>query len=358
MFGYFSQRSEFAYRVGKGISSTEEVSGCRQAQKKYPDAEKVLNDLLELDPKNLQARTELAKVYQAQKEYQKAEKVLNDLLELDPKNLQARTELARVYQAQKKYLDAEKVIEESLKIDNKQLHPRTELAKVYQAQKKYLDAEKVIEESLKIDNKQLHPRTELAKVYQAQKLELDPKNLQARTELAKVYQAQKEYQKAEKVLNDLLELEPESIHAHNELARIYIKLSLLRRAKDVILTYIRTNQCQFDRVDDYLILTYLNACSKMGRYTEGVEFVDKLGCHLFSSQVAEEYGRLLRSYDLTSAVTFFEKASEKFNRSGRLLSEVAVCFKLAGRLDAKDFLEKAIRLDPYKARCNSSFSFQ
>jgi len=86
----------------------------------------------------------------------------------------------------------------------------------------------------------------------------------------------------------------------------------------------------------------------MGQYQEGVEFVDELGCHLVSPQLAEEYGRLLRSYDLCSAVTFFEKASEKFNHSGRLLSEVAVCFKLAGRSEAKDFLKKAIRLNPYK----------
>jgi len=157
------------------------------------------------------------------------------------------------------------------------------------------------------------------------------------------------------VLNDLLKLDPQDLYAHNGLARIYIKLSLLRHAKEVISTYIRTNQRQFGSMEEYLILTYLNACSKMGRYPEGVEFVDKLGCHLFSPQVAEEYGRLLRSYDLTSAVTFFEKASGKFNRSGRLLSEVAVCFKLAGRHDAKDFLEKAIRLNPYKEEKYRSF---
>jgi tetratricopeptide (TPR) repeat protein len=132
------------------------------------------------------------------------------------------------------------------------------------------------------------------------------------------------------------------------LSRIYITLGLFRRAKEVILTYIRANQCHFDEVDDYLVLTYLNSCSQMGRYQEGVDFVDKLGCHLVSPQLAEEYGRLLRSYDLANAVTFFKKASEKFNRSGRLLSEVAVCFKLAGRPDAKDFLEKAIRLNPHK----------
>ncbi|MBA7503345.1 Beta-barrel assembly-enhancing protease [subsurface metagenome] len=191
---------------------------------------------------------------------------------------------------------------------------------------KYPEAEKVLNELLK----------------------LEPEDLHARTELARVYQAQEKYPEAEKVLNDLLKLDPNSLQARNELARVYIAIGLFRHAKEIILTYVRTNQCQFDKVDEYLILTYLNACFQMGRYQEGVEFVDELGCRLFSPQLAEEYGRLLRSYDLTSAVTFFEKASEKFNRSGRLLSEVAVCFKLARRPDAKDFLEKAIRLNPYK----------
>ena len=265
--------------------------------------------------------------------FPKAEKVLNDLLKLDPKNLQARTELARVYQAQKRYPEAEKVLKESLEIDKKQLHPRTELARVYQAQGKYPEAEKVLNDLL----------------------ELDPKNLHAHNELARVYQAQGKYPEAEKVLNDLLELDPKNLHAHNELARIYIKLSLFRRAKKVILTYIRTSQCPLDQVDKYLILTYLNACSQMGRYREGVEFVDKLGCHLVSPQLAEEYGRLLRSHNLVSAVTFFEKTSQKFNRSDRLLSEVAVCFKLAGRPDAKDFLDKAIRLNPWKEEKYRSF---
>jgi len=262
-----------------------------------------------------------------------AKNIFKSVTDTYPNFLPAINELAKVYQAQEKYPEAEKVLNDLLKLDPQDLHARTELTKVYQAQEKYPEAEKVLNDLLK----------------------LDPKSLYARTELAKVYQAQEKYPEAEKVLNDLLKLDPKSLYAHNELARIYITLSLFRRAKEVILTYIRTDQCQFDKGDEYLILTYLNACSKMERYQEGTEFVDKLGCHLVSPQLAEEYGRLLRSYDPSSAVTFFEKASEKFNRSGRLLSEVAVCFKLAGRPDAKDFLEKAIRLNPYKEGKYRSF---
>ena len=379
----------------ENLQARTELARVYQAQGRYPEAEKVLNDLLKLEPKSLQARTELARVYQAQgrypeaervlkeclnifpndldsrtelarvyyiqKEYDKAIKYLKEYLELDPKGLHPRTELARVYQAQKRYPEAEKVLNECLVISPNDLYARTELARVYQAQKRYPEAEKVLNDLLKLDSEDLHhARTELARVYQAQErypeaekvlnecLGISPNDLYARTELARVYQAQGRYPEAEKVLNDLLKLDFEDLHARNELARIYITLGLPRRAKELILTYIRANQCRLDKVNDYLILTYLNSCSQMRRYQEGVEYVEKLDYHLFSPQLAEEYGRLLRSYDLANAVTFFKKASEKFNRSGRLLSEVAVCFKLAGRPDAKEFLEKAIRLNPYK----------
>ena len=85
-------------------------------------------------------RTELAKVYQAQKRYHEAENVLNELIGLEPQSLQARTELAKVYQAQKRYGEAEERLKEYLKLDPRGLQPRTELAKVYQAQKRYDEA--------------------------------------------------------------------------------------------------------------------------------------------------------------------------------------------------------------------------
>ena len=52
-------------------------------------------ELLQLDPRKIQARTELAKIYQVQRKYDEAERVLMELLQLDPRNLQARTELAK-----------------------------------------------------------------------------------------------------------------------------------------------------------------------------------------------------------------------------------------------------------------------
>ena len=255
-----------------------------------------------------------------------AKNIFKSVMDSYPTFLPAILETAKMEFLLGKFPEAEKVLNDLLKLEPNSIHARIELARVYQAKGRYPEAEKVLNECLGIS----------------------PNDLYARTELARVYQAQGRYPEAEKVLNDLLKLDFEDLHARNELARIYITLGLPRRAKEVILTYIRANQCRLDKVNDYLILTYLNSCSQMRRYQEGVEYVEKLDYHLFSPQLAEEYGRLLRSYDLANAVTFFKKASEKFNRSGRLLSEVAVCFKLAGRPDAKEFLEKAIRLNPYK----------
>ena len=84
----------------------------------------------------------------------------------------------------------------------------------------------------------------------------------------------------------------------------------------------------------------------MKRYEEGVALVDDLGSHFVSPELSEEYGRLLRSYDLCNAVRFFQTAIKMFRDAARLLSEAAVCFKLAGLADAEDVLGRAIKLNP------------
>jgi hypothetical protein len=86
----------------------------------------------------------------------------------------------------------------------------------------------------------------------------------------------------------------------------------------------------------------------MRRYQEGTALVDKRGCQFVSPELAEEYGRLLRSYDLPGAVKFFRTAIRMFTHSSRLFSEAAVCFKLAGENDAETVLARAIDLEPYR----------
>ena len=43
----------------------------------------------------------------------------------------------------------------------------------------------------------------------------------------------------------------------------------------------------------------------MKRNRDGVDLIDRFACQLVSPQLAEEYGRLLRSYHLSNAVLFF-----------------------------------------------------
>ena len=342
------------------LNSRTELAKVYQVKKRYAEAEQVLKECITLSPNDLNSRTELAKVYQVQKRYAEAEAVLKESLVIDPNQLHPRTELAKVYQAQKRYAEAESVLKESLVIDPNQLHPRTELARVYQVQKRYAEAEAVLKESLVIDPNQLHPRTELAKVYQVQKryveaegvladlIGLDPNNLQARTELAKVYQVQKRYAEAEGVLADLIGLDPNNLQARTELARVYIKQGLFRRARAEVLDFLKKNPNADSEDIAHLILAHLNACYLMRRFQEGIELVDRLGCQFVSPELAEEYGRLLRSYDLANAVSFFRTATFLFNDASRLFSEAAICFKLGGVSDAEAVMKKAIQLAPEK----------
>ena len=376
------------------LNSRTELAKVYQMQKRYDEAKKILDELLTLEPADLQARTELAKVYQVQKRYDEAKKILDELLTLEPADLQARTELAKIYQVQKRYGEAEQVLKESLEIDLNQLHPRTELARVYQmqkryeeaeqvlkevieldpenlqartelarvyqVQKRYEEAERVLKESLEINPNQLHPRTELAKVYQVRKkygeaeqvlkecIAISENDLNSRTELARVYQVQRRYEEAEQVLKQLIVLDPENLQARTELARTYIRQGLFRRARAVVRNFLEAHSHANVEEIAHLILTYLNACYLMKRYSDGVALVDKLESQLVSAELSEEYGRLLRSYDLAIAVRFFQTAIAKFRDASRLLSEAAICFKLAGVNNAETVLEQAIRLLPDK----------
>jgi len=221
-----------------------------QSNNKLPEAEKILKELLELDKKNLQARTELAKIYQRQNKLPEAEKILKELLKLDKKNLQARTELAKIYQRQDKLPEAEKVLLECIAYSPKDLNSRTELAKIYQRQDKLPEAKKVLLECIAYNPKDLNSRTELAKLYQRQDklpeaekilkelLELDKKNLQARTELAKIYQRQNKLPEAEKVLLECIAYSPKDLNSRTELAKIYQRQNKLPEAEKYLQEYI------------------------------------------------------------------------------------------------------------------------
>jgi tetratricopeptide (TPR) repeat protein len=175
---------------------------------------------------------------------------------------------------------------------------------------------------------------------------IDPGRLHLHTELAKVYQTLKRYSDAEQMLKESLAIEPNQVHPRTELARVYIKQGLFRRARAEVFAFLKKNPNENSEDIAHLILAHLNACFLMRRFQEGIELVDKLGCQFVSPELAEEYGRLMKNYDLENAVSFFGTAAFFFNDASRLLSEAAICFKLAGRDDAEIILARAIELAP------------
>ncbi|MDQ1353259.1 MAG: Tetratricopeptide repeat protein [Acidobacteriota bacterium] len=79
----------------------------------------MLLELLDLDKKNLQARTELSKIYQRRKRYDEAEKILKELLAIEPDNIHGCTEFALMY---KQWADYEKKNKRSTWWEKKQLY--------------------------------------------------------------------------------------------------------------------------------------------------------------------------------------------------------------------------------------------
>lgn len=202
----------------------------------------ILSNFIENNPGELNCRTELSKIYQQQKRWREAENILNELKDIDPENLPARTELSKIYQQQQKWAQAESILLECIDIQKDDLNSRTELSKLYQNQNKWKKVEDILQECLEIKNNDVNSMLELGKLYikknrgeEAEKyfkqiIEIDPDNLHARTELSFIYFKKRQFRNREQILFEIYQLNPGDSYNLAALSKMFSRFKKYRIA--------------------------------------------------------------------------------------------------------------------------------
>ena len=122
---------------------------------KLEEAENLAKEILELDPSNLQARSQLITIYTRQGKMDEVERLAKEILKLDPSDLQARSQLIAIYKKQGKWDEVERLAKEILELDSSNLPARSQLTTIYKTQGRWDEVEELTKEISGLDSNDL-----------------------------------------------------------------------------------------------------------------------------------------------------------------------------------------------------------
>ncbi|WP_430013404.1 tetratricopeptide repeat protein [Microcystis ichthyoblabe FBCC-A1114] len=211
-----------------------------QAQKKYPEAERIWRQIIQLDPNSAVAFSNLCAALFRQNKLDEALIFCQKSLALDPKLPETYNGLGIVLANQKKLTEAEEMFRRALALDDKYVRAYNNLGNVLRAQKKLKEAEEMYRRALALDDKFVPAYYNLGNVLYDQKklteaeemyrraIALDDKFVDAYNGLGNVLWDQKKLTEAEEMYRRALDLPddttgtPTTAHtlAHNNLGRL------------------------------------------------------------------------------------------------------------------------------------------
>ena len=211
-----------------------------QAQKKYPEAERIWRQIIQLDPNSAVAFSNLCAALFRQNKLDEALIFCQKALALDPKLPQTYKNIGDVLYFQKKLTEAEEMYRRALALDDKFVFAYNNLGNVLSDQKKLTEAEEMYRRALALDDKFVYAYYNLGNVLYEQKklkeaeemyrraLALDDKFVYAYNNLGAVLYNQKKLTEAEEMYRRALSLPddtsatPTTAHtlAHNNLGRL------------------------------------------------------------------------------------------------------------------------------------------
>ncbi|WP_430015045.1 tetratricopeptide repeat protein [Microcystis protocystis FBCC-A270] len=301
-----------------------------QAQKKYPEAERIWRQIIQLDPNSAVAFSNLCAALFRQNKLDEALIFCQKSLALDPKLPETYNGLGIVLANQKKLTEAEEMFRRALALDDKYVRAYNNLGNVLRAQKKLKEAEEMYRRALALDDKFVPAYNNLGNVLRAQKklkeaeemyrraLALDDKFVPAYYNLGIVLRAQKKLTEAEEMYRRAIALDDKDVDVYNGLGNVLSDQKKLTEAEEMYRRAIA--------LDDKYVYAYNglgNVLSDQKKLTEAEEM----------------YRRALDLPDDTSA-TPTTVHTIAHNNLGRLLQE-------QGKLEAAiaEF-EKATKIDP------------
>jgi len=119
-----------------------------QAQKKYPEAERIWRQIIQLDPNSAVAFSNLCAALFRQNKLDEAPIFCQKALALDPKLPETYNNLGNVLRVQKKLTEAEEMYRRALALDDKYVYAYNGLGNVLWDQKKLTEAEEMFRRAL------------------------------------------------------------------------------------------------------------------------------------------------------------------------------------------------------------------
>ncbi|MCZ8125420.1 MAG: tetratricopeptide repeat protein [Microcystis sp. LE19-114.1B] len=334
-----------------------------QAQKKYPEAERIWRQIIQLDPNSAVAFSNLCAALFRQNKLDEALIFCQKALALDPKLPETYNNLGNVLRVQKKLTEAEEMYRRAIELDDKYVRAYNGLGIVLANQKKLTEAEEMFRRALALDDKFVYAYIGLGNVLRAQKklteaeemyrraLALDDKDVDAYNNLGNLLYDQKKLTEAEEMYRKALALDDQYVNAYNNLGIVLANQKKLKEAEEM---YRRAIELDDKYVPAYYGLGIVLRDQKKlteaeEMYRRALALDDKLAPAYIGlgnvlraqkklTEAEEMYRRALDLPDTTGTPTTTHTLAH--NNLGRLLQE-------QGKLEAAiaEF-EKATKIDP------------
>ena len=214
-----------------------------QAQKKYPEAERIWRQIIQLEPNSAVAFSNLCDALFRQNKLDEALIFCQKALALDPKLPETYKNIGNVLYFQKKLTEAEEMYRRALALDDKDVDVYNGLGTVLREQKKLTEAEKMYRRALALDDKDVYAYNGLGTVLYDQNklteaeemyrraLALDDKFVSAYYNLGTVLREQKKLTEAEEMYRRALALDDKFVDAYNGLGNVLYDQKKLTEAE-------------------------------------------------------------------------------------------------------------------------------
>jgi len=209
-------------------------------QKRYTEAEKILESTYQLDFNNYDVVFLLAKTYFSLNKIERAETLAENAFRLRPKSMLTRNVLVQIYLRQKKGKQAEELLRPVVTAYPKDLPTRKALVVSLTQQAKYAEAEALLQQALQATPDDVDTRAALAYYYltrdEAERvisLLQDSKEIDDSLLLlqADAYARLAQYSSAKETLELVIDRTPDSVQAYRGLARVDMALGNLHDAQ-------------------------------------------------------------------------------------------------------------------------------
>ncbi|MCZ8200675.1 tetratricopeptide repeat protein [Microcystis sp. LE19-55.1A] len=216
-----------------------------QAQKKYPEAERIWRQIIQLDPNSAVAFSNLCAALFRQNKLDEAPIFCQKALALDPKLPETYNNLGNVLSDQKKLKEAEEMYRRAIALDDQFVYAYYNLGNLLYDQKKLTEAEEMYRRALALDDKYVPAYNNLGNVLRAQKklkeaeemyrraLALDDKFVYAYNNLGLVLRAQNKLTEAEEMYRRALALDDKLAPAYIGLGNVLWDQNKLTEAEEM-----------------------------------------------------------------------------------------------------------------------------